>query len=139
MLNAQKLQGSWNQLRGKVKEHWGNLTDDDLRIGEGNIDQLIGRIQHKTGETRDAIERWLSDLTEQGGSMVSNVAQAVSHTAGMASDRLRQHFGEVSDQAEYGYEQARQMIRQRPAQSVAAVFGVGLGLGLLLGLTLRSR
>ncbi len=139
MLNAQKLQGSWNQVRGKIKEHWGNLTDDDLRIREGNIDQLVGRIQQKTGETRDAIEHYLSELTESTGSKMSQMAQAVGSSAEVAGDRLREHFQQIGDQAEQGYEQARQYVRQRPAQSVAAVFGVGLAIGLLIGLSLRSR
>jgi len=76
-INAQELQGQWNQLRGQVKEHWGQLTDDDLTIQGGNIDQLVGRIQQRTGETRDAIEKFLTGLTSQGGSAVARVTEAV--------------------------------------------------------------
>ena len=55
--NMQQLKGSWNELLGKAKEHWGNLTDDDLNVVEGNIDQLIGRIQKRTGEARNAVSK----------------------------------------------------------------------------------
>ena len=56
-INAQELQGQWNKLRGHVKEHWGQLTDDDLQMQGGNIDQLVGRNPRKrTGETREAIK-----------------------------------------------------------------------------------
>ena len=66
-INAQELQGQWNRLRGQVREHWGQLTDDDLQMQGGNVDQLVGRIQQKTGETREVIERYLNDLTARGG------------------------------------------------------------------------
>jgi uncharacterized protein YjbJ (UPF0337 family) len=51
-MNTQEIQGHWDQIRGKVKEKWGQLTDDDLRIVGGNVDQVIGRIEQKTGEAR---------------------------------------------------------------------------------------
>jgi uncharacterized protein YjbJ (UPF0337 family) len=61
MVNAQALQGQWNQVRGELKKKWGQLTDDDLRFTNGNIDQLIGKIQQRTGEARDAIEQFLTE------------------------------------------------------------------------------
>ena len=45
-----RIEGNWKQLRGKVREKWGQLTDDDLQIQGGNIDQLVGKIQQKTGD-----------------------------------------------------------------------------------------
>ena len=76
-INAQELQGQWNRLRGQVKEKWGQLTDDDLQIQGGNIDQLVGRIQQKTGEGREAIEKFLNDLTSRGGSAVAQATESV--------------------------------------------------------------
>ena len=139
MTNAQKLQGSWNQIRGQVKERWGNLTDDDLRIKDGNIDQMVGRIQQKTGEARETIESFLDQLTEKGATMASQVAQTVGNTAHQAGDRLREHWSQVADQASAGYDQAQRMVRDNPARSAATIFGVGLAVGLLVGLTLGRR
>ena len=48
-INVQGLQGQWNQLKGDVEERWGQLSDDDLKWSGGNIDQLVGRIQQRTG------------------------------------------------------------------------------------------
>ena len=59
MVNAQVLQGQWNQVRGELKKKWGQLTEDDLRFTNGNIDQLVGKIQQRTGEAREAIEQFL--------------------------------------------------------------------------------
>ena len=51
------LQGQWRQLRGKIKEHWGNLTDDDLDRANGQYDQVVGILQ----------ERYGSDMVYRGG------------------------------------------------------------------------
>jgi uncharacterized protein YjbJ (UPF0337 family) len=138
-INAQALQGQWNQVKGQVRERWGQLTDDDLQIQGGNVDQLVGRIQQRTGETRDAIERYLSDLTARGSSAVAQATEAVSHYAQQATDRLRDRYGDLSDQARERFERAQDAVIQNPGQSVAAAFGIGLVAGLIVGLALRSR
>jgi uncharacterized protein YjbJ (UPF0337 family) len=51
-----KWEGRWDQLKGKAKQQWGNLTDDDLDVAEGHYDEMIGRIKERTGETREEIE-----------------------------------------------------------------------------------
>jgi uncharacterized protein YjbJ (UPF0337 family) len=138
-INAQQLQGQWNQLKGQVKERWGQLTDDDLQINNGNVDQLVGRIQQKTGEGREAIEKFLTELTSRGSSAISQASEAVSHFAHQAGDRLRDRYGDMSNQARERYEMAEDMVRHNPGQSVAAAFGIGLVVGVVVGLALRSR
>jgi uncharacterized protein YjbJ (UPF0337 family) len=138
-INAQELQGQWNKLRGQVKERWGQLTDDDLQIQGGNVDQLVGRIQQRTGEGREAIEKFLTDLTSKGSSAVAQAAETVGNIAHQAGDRLREHYGQFADQARDRFDSAQDMVRHNPGQSVAAAFGVGLVAGLIVGLALRSR
>jgi uncharacterized protein YjbJ (UPF0337 family) len=145
-INAQELQGQWNQLRGRVKERWGQLTDDDLQIHSGNVDQLVGKIQQRTGEGREAIERFLNDLTSRGSSAVATATEAVrdyasqaGQYASQAGDRLREQYSQWSDAARDRYDMASDVVRHNPGQSVAAAFGVGLVAGLIVGLALRSR
>jgi uncharacterized protein YjbJ (UPF0337 family) len=59
-----KEQGIWNQFRGRVREAWGVLTEDDLDRTEGKWDRIVGTIQEKTGEGIDSIEDRLSQLLE---------------------------------------------------------------------------
>lgn len=50
-----KWEGRWDQLKGKAKQSWGELTDDDLDVAEGEYDEMVGRIKEKTGETEEAV------------------------------------------------------------------------------------
>ncbi len=60
-MNKLQLKGDWNIAKGKLKQRWATLTDDDLQFIEGQSDELIGRIQKRTGETREAIEEALRE------------------------------------------------------------------------------
>ena len=57
-----KIKGNWNQLKGKIKQQYASLTDDDLLYEEGKEDELYGRIQTKTGHTKDEIKSWIDKL-----------------------------------------------------------------------------
>ncbi|SFU29364.1 Uncharacterized conserved protein YjbJ, UPF0337 family [Pustulibacterium marinum] len=57
-----ELKGKWNQVKGKLKEKYGSLTDDDLQFAEGKYDQLVGRIQEKTGKTKEEVEKELETV-----------------------------------------------------------------------------
>jgi len=57
-----KLRGTWNELKGKVKQAYGDLTDDDLVREEGKDDELLGKLQQKTGKGRDELVDWLNNL-----------------------------------------------------------------------------
>jgi uncharacterized protein YjbJ (UPF0337 family) len=54
-----KLKGSWNEMKGKLKQQYADLTDDDLTYVEGKEDELLGRLQQKTGESRDKLQKEL--------------------------------------------------------------------------------
>lgn len=51
-----KWEGRWDQVKGMAKQRWGELTDDDLDVAEGNVEELIGKIKERTGKTREEIE-----------------------------------------------------------------------------------
>jgi uncharacterized protein YjbJ (UPF0337 family) len=57
-----KIKGNWNELKGKVKQQYANLTDDDLLYEEGKEDELLGRLQKKTGKTKEQVKSWIDTL-----------------------------------------------------------------------------
>ncbi|WP_147194049.1 CsbD family protein [Pantoea sp. MBD-2R] len=60
-MNKDEAGGNWKQLKGKVKEKWGKLTDDDMTVVEGKRDQLVGKIQERYGYAKDQAEKEVSD------------------------------------------------------------------------------
>ena len=57
-----KVKGNWNITKGKIKQRWGELTDDDLDYLEGQEDELLGRIQKRTGESKEQVNEFLNNM-----------------------------------------------------------------------------
>jgi uncharacterized protein YjbJ (UPF0337 family) len=127
-INVQTIQGEWNHLCGLARQRWSQLTEDDLGVEEGNFEQLVGRIQQKTGEGREAIEKFFSDMTARGSSAIARAADAAGQYAHQVSDRVRER-----------YDNAESQLRHHPTETVIAAFGIGLVAGLITGLALRAR
>ncbi len=61
-MNKLTFKGSWNEAKGKLKQAYGDLTDNDLVYTEGQEDELLGRIQKRLGKTKDEVRKLLADL-----------------------------------------------------------------------------
>lgn len=146
MINQTMLKGNWNEIKGKLRSRWGQLTNDDVQTFNGNVDQLVGLIERKTGETRSAVEEYLDELTANGSATIgAAVDEARQYVEGArqyvedAAQRIQQRSRQAIDTFRDSYDDAEEMVRQRPTESVAVCFGVGVFVGLLFGLSLRSR
>lgn len=139
MVNQQTLQGNWNEIKGKLRSHWGQLTNDDVKEFRGDVDQLIGMIERKTGEARTNIEQYLGELTDDAASMVGRAAENVRDYANYAAERIQEGSAEATEAFRRGYSEAERAIRNRPAQSLALCFGAGVLTGMLLGVMLERR
>lgn len=73
-MNWDRVQGNWKQFKGKAKEQWGKLTDDDLDVVAGKRDQLVGRIQERYGIAKDAAERQIDEWVKRDDEYWRNVA-----------------------------------------------------------------
>ena len=62
-MNTLEIKGDWNIAKGKLKQKWAALTDDDLQYVEGMQEELLGRIQKRTGETREAVEQAIKEAS----------------------------------------------------------------------------
>jgi uncharacterized protein YjbJ (UPF0337 family) len=64
-MNSDTIQGNWKQLKGKVQQQWGKLTDDDFDVIDGKRKELIGRVQERYGIARDQAEKDVDSFLNQ--------------------------------------------------------------------------
>ena len=67
-MNEDRIEGNWKQLKGKVKEQWGKLTDDDLDVIDGKRDQMVGKLQERHGIVKDEAEKQIDAWRESNKS-----------------------------------------------------------------------
>jgi uncharacterized protein YjbJ (UPF0337 family) len=139
MISQQELTGGWTQLKGQLKNKWGQLTDNDLTQVEGNVESLIGLIQRKTGTARRDVEEFLDQSVGDASSVMNRIASNAQNYAQQASEAVSQGYDEMADRVQDGYEQAEEMIRSRPAESLSVAFGAGIVTGIVVALVMRSR
>jgi uncharacterized protein YjbJ (UPF0337 family) len=138
MISQQELVGGWNQIKGQLKEKWGQLTDSELNQAEGNVERLVGMIQQRTGAARREVEAFFDQFAKDGANTASRVASTARQYAQQAGDALNRGYEDVSERVQEGYEQAEEMIRSRPAESLSVAFGAGIITGILVTLLMRS-
>lgn len=139
MVTREELTGRWNEVKGRLQEHWGQLTEDDLQQVKGSADQLIGMVQRKTGAARGEIEQFLNNVITEGQSAAARMSGAAAHYAEDASAMAREQYQRAAERtAEYSHRLA-DTIRSRPTESLAIAFGLGIAAGALLFLGRRHR
>jgi uncharacterized protein YjbJ (UPF0337 family) len=74
-MNHDRIEGNWKQVKGKVKEQWGKLTDDDLDVIAGKRDQLLGRIQERHGIAKDEAEKQVASFEKHNPNFIFEKSQ----------------------------------------------------------------
>lgn len=139
MITRRQLEENWDDVKSCLQKRWGHLTDEELQQTRGDRSLLVGALERRTGLSRGEIEEFLEDAVGGAASMMRQAADEVSYYAEQAAGAVRDQYGRVREQAQSGYEQGEQVIRQRPMQSAAVAFGAGIVTGLLLTALSRSE
>ena len=139
MATKEEAQGTWNQLAGAVKSKYSQITGDDLAGVNGNIQQLAGVIQRKTGKAREEIDEYLKSLTDSTSTTVSRISEAASDMASKASETLRDGYDYAKGASRDGFKAATETVQHRPGEALLVAMGVGVVLGLILGTSMCSR
>jgi uncharacterized protein YjbJ (UPF0337 family) len=61
-MNEDKIKGQWKQLSGKIKQKWGKLTDDDMKVAEGSTEYLAGKLQERYGIAKDEADKQIKEF-----------------------------------------------------------------------------
>jgi len=139
MFSAQAIQGNWNEIKGKIRSKWGALTDDDVAVFNGNVEQLLGAIQQKTGEARENIEHFLGQIVAGGAAAVSGAGESARAGVHHAVDSAQAVSHNAAAAVRESYTGVEAMVRKRPAESILACFGAGLVTGVVLSLLLQRK
>lgn len=133
--------GEWNEVKGRVRQKWGQLTDDELDQAEGQFEQLIGVIQQKTGESREQIERFVQNAKAEVSRQAEQIGAKISDYSAHASESVREGYAQLASATREQYDRAEAAVRRNPSSALAVAFGVGVaaGLGITLCVRLASR
>lgn len=139
MMTTETLQSHWSEVRDQLLQHWNQLTEEDLDRWEGDVERLIRTIRKKTGQAREEIECFLTELSNGSSSASRRAAEAACQYAERITAKAQDVALDAKDSARAAVARTEKAVRQRPLLAAAFSFGVGLVTGLVLGLTLRSK
>ena len=139
-----RVEGDWKRMKGKVKEQWGLLTDDDLTAIGGRKDQLEGKIQERYGygkdQVRKEIDSWYrstalvaNDNAEELAEQIEAIRADIQSLTSTVSRVANKQLGQAQDKAVEAMSNAEDAIRENPVSAVA----IAAGLGFLFGVFTR--
>ena len=139
-----RVEGDWKRMKGKVKEQWGLLTDDDLTAIGGRKDQLEGKIQERYGygkdQVRKEIDSWFSsaalvanDNAEELADQIEAIRADIQSLTSTVSRVANKQLGQAQDKAVEAMSNAEDAIRENPVSALA----IAAGLGFLFGVFTR--
>lgn len=135
MASQTAIAGNWNDLKGRIRSKWGQMTDDSLEQAKGNMESLVGSIQKTTGEAKETIQAYLNAGMQEGASLYKQASDAVQAGAGQVVEGAKM----VGETIKTGAEQTGKLVQARPIESLLFTFAAGAIAGLTLGLVLRSK
>ncbi len=139
MATKEEVQDTWNQLSGAVKTKYAQITGDDLAAVNGNIQQLAGVIQRKTGKARDEIDEFLRSLSDSTSTTVGRISEAASDMANKASETLREGYDYARYASRDSLKAATKTVQHRPGEAMLLAMGIGVVAGLIIGSSMCGR
>jgi uncharacterized protein YjbJ (UPF0337 family) len=139
-----RVEGNWKQLRGRAKEKWGKLTDNDLTAIGGRREELEGRIQERYGYAKDRVRKEIDDWyrstalvanddTEELADQIEAIRTDIQSLPSTVGRIANKQLGRAQDKAVEAASNAEDAIRQNPVSAVA----IAAGLGFLFGIFTR--
>ncbi|MEX2112870.1 MAG: hypothetical protein WD845_06760 [Pirellulales bacterium] len=132
MVDREVLAQQWTDVCARLQQKWSQLSEADFRACEESVERLIDQIQQKTGESREVITQFLSQVADEA-------AVAAREFRDTLQGKLQAGAGYAADTAKQGYEAAERVVQERPGQSLTVAFGLGVAAGVGLAILLRER
>jgi uncharacterized protein YjbJ (UPF0337 family) len=130
-----RVEGDWKQMKGKVKERWGKLTDDDLTAISGRRDQLEGKIQERYGyaksQARREIEDWYRSTESHLADEIETIRTEVQNLTSTVGRIANKQIGRAQVRATEAAHEAEAAITRNPLTAIAIAVTVGFLFGAL--------
>ena len=142
-MNTFAFDGSWNKIKGKLKQRYAQFTDDDLVFVEGKAGELMGRLQSKLGLAEDAVVELLHGMKESATNFGEGVRDKVSEATARVGEVVGNAKAKVSEVAGEAYDHARESARAlqgkaenfvtaQPLTALLTALAVGFVAGVLI-------
>jgi uncharacterized protein YjbJ (UPF0337 family) len=143
-MSAPILEGNWDEIKGKLKQKWGKLTNDDIKVIEGSYGELQGKLQkaygYKKAEVEHEIESFLEELNLSNEAM--NLKEAILRNARLLKDKAEQFYHDSSDEL-HELKDKTVGIQKEIVSYVKKNPGTSLGIaafaGLIAGIFLKKK
>ena len=126
----------WDQIKGKLKQRFGQLTDDDLVFVEGKAEELLHRLREKLAMSEEDLERVLDELYHEATNRIRQAKEAVEGWAEDTADQMKAKAGVAYDkareQARSAWGEGEEYIRRNPRESLVSALVAGFVVGLLI-------
>ena len=133
----------WDEIKGKLKQRYGQLTDDDFAFVEGKGEELLGRLRERLGISSEDLNALLDELYSEAGSRVewarhkaAELAEDVRASAATAAEEVKAQAGVAYNQARRQargfWQEGEEYIRQNPRESLVTALFAGFIAGLLI-------
>jgi len=127
----QLVEQKWDQIRSAIKTKWSQLTDEDLRMIDGDSRKLVALVHQKTNLPIHEIEDGIDQIAAQSEGLLSRIVRTAGEFAQSASSFAQSAGSQVAEPVQKAYTQARQLVEARPLPSLASAFAAGMLLGIL--------
>ena len=142
-MNHFTFDNRWDEIKGKLKQRYGQLTDDDLTFAEGKGEEMLARLSEKLGVSPDEMDAKLDEFYQTASGRLDKAREKAAVIADEVRAKATAAAGEVKAQAGVAYDQARERarslredgeeyVRQNPRECVVAALCAGFIVGLLI-------
>lgn len=136
---AEQLQKGWGKIRRQVREHWAEVSEEDLGMTDKNPQKLIAIVHQKTGASIPEIEEKIDEIAQSSEGVLDRVTRTVQDAASKTvehASNLGQYVSDAKESSCHGLEEA---VSKSPITSIGIAFGFGLGVGVMATLAMGSR
>jgi uncharacterized protein YjbJ (UPF0337 family) len=135
-MNHIAFSNHWDQIKGKLKQRYAQLTDNDLVFVEGKAEELLHRLREKLSMSEEALERVLDELYHEATNRIKQAKDAVEGWAEDAADQVKAKAGvayeRARQQARSAWSEGEEYVRRNPRESLVSALVAGFVVGLLI-------